>query len=124
MIVDTSVILAIFFKEKHFDWATEQLNLHANDLLMSTVNLAEVLILINDKQPKLSKFLEEQIFNSGIKFIPPDIQQAQIAALARLKFPLNLGDCFVYALAVQEDSPILTIDRDFKKVDRLVLLPD
>ncbi len=43
--------------------------------------------------------------------------------MTRLKFPLNLGDFFVYALPVQENSTILTIDRDFKNVDRPVLIP-
>jgi uncharacterized protein with PIN domain len=49
--------------------------------------------------------------------------QAQIASKARLKFSLNLGDCFAYALACVENSPILTLDSDFARVDVPVVFP-
>jgi uncharacterized protein with PIN domain len=123
MVVDTSAILALLFKEKHSEWVAKQMNAHALDLQMSTVTLAETLILIEDRQRHLFKVLEEELFSSGIKFIAPDIKQSQIVAKARLKYPLNLGDCFVYALAVVEKSPILTVDKDFKSVDLEVLMP-
>lgn len=123
MVVDTSVLLAIFFKEKHCVWASEQMNIHARELRMSTVNLTETLIHLQDKQPQLFQSLEEELLHSGIRFIAPDIEQAKIAAKARLKYPLNLGDCFVYALAIQEGCPILTLDTDFRIVNCEVIYP-
>ena len=123
MVVDTSAILAIVFKEKHGEWAAQHMNDNVQNLYMSTVNLAETLILIEDRQPHLFKTLEETLFSSGIKFIPPDVKQSQIAAKARLKYPLNLGDCFAYALATVEKCPVLTVDRDFKSVDLTIVLP-
>lgn len=117
MVIDSSVILAILFKEAHAEWASEQLNNHRDSLLMSCINLTEVLILLEERQPKLAQGLTEKILNSGIRFIPPDIQQSRIAAKARLRFPLNLGDCFAYALAKQENCPILTLDKDFHHLD-------
>ena len=50
---------------------------------------------------------------SGIRFVPPTIEDARHAAHARLHFPLNLGDCFAYALSVSQDAAILTLDDDF-----------
>jgi uncharacterized protein with PIN domain len=88
---------------------------------MSTVNLAEALILIRDRQPALADDLESRLLTSGIRFVAPDTSQARTAARARVRFPLNLGDCFVYALAVAEACPILTLDRDFRVVDRPVV---
>jgi ribonuclease VapC len=123
MVVDTSVVLAVFFAEVEGAWAAGQLAEHAPALRMSTVNLAEALILIRDRQPALADELEERLFASGIRFMPPDSAQARIAARARLRFPLNLGDCFAYALAVSENCPILTVDRDFRAVDQPVLMP-
>jgi uncharacterized protein with PIN domain len=41
MVVDTSVVLAVFFVEEHAEWAANQLAIHAGSLRMSTVNLAE-----------------------------------------------------------------------------------
>lgn len=124
MVVDASVMLAIFFGEPAGAWAAGQLTEHAGSLRMSTVNLAEALIRIRDRQPSLADDLEERLLTSGIRFVSPDTSQARIAARARLRFPLNLGDCFAYALAVAEDCPILTVDREFRAVDRPVLLPE
>jgi ribonuclease VapC len=123
MVVDTSVLLAVVFDEEHATWAVEQLEQHAAELRMSTVNLAETLILIRDRQPQLYGELEIQLLQLGIRFVPPDVVQARHAAEARLRYPLNLGDCFAYALARAEDCAILTLDEDFRAVDRDVLLP-
>ena len=46
-----------------------------------------------------------------------------MAAEARLRYPLNLGDCFAYALAVEQGTSILTLDTDFRAVDRPVVMP-
>ena len=122
MVVDTSVVLAIFFDEPHAAWAAEQLASAAN-LQMSTVNLAETLIRLRDARPTIVDDLEARLFSSGIRFVPPDADQARIAAAARLRFPLNLGDCFAYALAVSEGASILTLDRDFRALDVPVIHP-
>jgi len=91
---------------------------------MSTVNLTEVLIRVRDRQPQMYESIRSELLAGGIRFVPPDVRQAEIAAEARLRFPLNLGDCFAYALAVAEECPILTLDRDFRAVDRPLLLPE
>ena len=123
MVVDTSILLAIYFAEPDGEWAASQLSEHASVLRMSTVNLTETLIRIRDRQPQNAAKIEEQLISSDIRFIPPDVEQAQIAAEARLRYPLNLRDCFVYALAVVEKCPILALDRDFRSVDRPVVSP-
>lgn len=124
MVVDTSVILAVYFNEPHGGWAAAQLNEHAAELRMSTVNLTEVLILVRDRQPHLYEELEERLFESGIRFVAPDVEQSRTAARARLQYPFNLGDCFAYALAVAESCPILTTDSDFRSVDVPVVYPN
>jgi ribonuclease VapC len=123
VVVDTSAVLALFFREPRAAWVAAQLNAHARALRMSTVNLAEALIRIRDRQPHLADELEERLLTSGIRFVPADLRQAQLAARARLAFPLNLGDCFAYALAKAEDCAILTLEVDFRAVDCPVLLP-
>lgn len=123
MVVDTSVLLAIFFGEEHSAWAASQLQEHAAELRMSTVNLAEFMIRVRDRQPQLYEELERRVVESGIRLVPPDVRQARIAAEARGRYPLNLGDCFAYALAKAEGCGILTLDRDFRAVDCPVLMP-
>ena len=79
---------------------------HAGELRMSTVNLTECLIRLRDRQPQLADALEARVLESGIRFVPPDVAQAQLAADARLRYPLNLGDCFAYALAKAESLAV------------------
>ena len=123
MVVDTSAVLAVFFDEPHASWAAEALNAYAGELRMSTVNLAEALILVKDRQPHLANQLESMLLDAGMRFVAPDVEQARLAADARLRYPLNLGDCFAYALAVAEDCAILTLDDDFCHIDRPLVMP-
>jgi ribonuclease VapC len=123
VVVDTSVLLAVIFDDAGAAWSLEQLQAHAGELRMSTVSLAEALILVRDRQPHLAPEIEEAMVGGSIRFVAPDVAQARTAAAARLRFPLNLGDCFAYALAAAEGCPILTLDRDFRAVDIPVLLP-
>jgi len=123
MIVDTSALIAVLFKEASARWVAAKLSENAGHLKMSTVNLAEALILIRDRQPALYGKLEAQILSSGIDFVAPDAEQARIASAARIEYPLNLGDCFAYALAVIEKCAILTLDRDFSKTDARCVIP-
>ena len=81
------------------------------------------MIRLRDRQPQLADEIEEEVLTSGIRFVPPNVEQARLAARARLRYPLNLGDCFAYALAKDEGCPILTADRDFRRVDVPVVLP-
>lgn len=92
-------------------------------LRMSTINLAEVLIRLRDRFPARGDEFELTLAGSGIEFVAPDAIQAQVAARARLTFPLNLGDCFAYALARVSSDSILTIDTDFRALDVPVILP-
>jgi len=123
MILDTSALLALFFNESQGPWVEDQMGAHRASLRMSTVNLAETLILIRDRQPQLFEEMREELLSSSIHFIPPTVRQAEIAAKARLEYSLNLGDCFAYALAIDENCPILTLDPDFKKSDAKVVIP-
>ena len=123
MTVDSSVLLAVLFAEPQMAWAEAQLQAAAGRLVMSTVNLSEVLIRLKDRRVPDYSEVEAALLNSGIQFIPPDVHQARIAAQARLDFPLNLGDCFAYALAKTMDCPILTLDRDFRATDAATVSP-
>ena len=123
MVLDASPLLAIFFNEEFGPWALDQLQAHSDSLLMSTVNYAEVLILVQDRQPKAYLEIKQVIESSSIRLIAPTPTQAEIAAAARLRFPLNLGDCFCYALSKEENFPVLTLDREFRRLDVPVILP-
>ena len=117
MVIDTSALIAIIFNEKKGPQLVKILNEESGALRMSTVNLAEVIVILRDRQPQLAQELIDDVYGLGIRFVPPSVSQAETAASARLKYPLNFGDCFTYALAKEEGVPILAIDPDFKKTD-------
>mgnify|MGYP000511511829 CR=1 FL=1 len=123
MILDTSILLAIYFNEPMGLWALDQLERAGEPLQMSTVNLTETLILLRDRNKSGFAKLRERLFQEPIKYVPPSTSQAQIAAEARLKFPINLGDCFAYALAHESKEALITLDEDFIKTDITVLIP-
>lgn len=123
MVIDTSALLAIVFNEKTGLWFSEQMECHRGSLTMSTVNLTETLILVRSRQARLYDEIRERISALSIRFVPPTVKQAEAAAEVRLLYPLNLGDCFAYALAKEEACPILTTDPDFRKTDIEVVMP-
>lgn len=90
---------------------------------MSTVNYTETLIRVADRYPAARKVVAELIEEYVVRLVPPTAHQAEIAASARLFYPLNLGDCFAYALAKDEHRPLLTLDRDFRRCDIKIVLP-
>ncbi len=124
MVIDTSALLAVFFNEAYGPWVTDRLTESKTALRMSTVNYSEALILIQDRQPHLFEELRTRLLRSPIRMVPPSQGQAEIAAEARLRYPLNLGDCFAYALAKDEQVALLTLDRDFRRTDLSLVLPE
>jgi ribonuclease VapC len=124
LIVDSSALLAILFEEAHAEWVERQLASAHSQLMMSTVNLTEVLIRLRDRNPGGADAIEDRLLASGIRFVAPDVEQARLVARARIQYPLNLGDCFAYALARIHGLPLLTTDSDFRNVDIQVVLPD
>lgn len=123
MIIDSSSALAIYFNEPLGPGALAQFQ-RADRLLMSTVNLTECLCRIRSLQPNTADQLEAELLGGAIEFIAPDAAQATLAARARLRYPLNLGDCFAYALAKTTGLPLLTFDRDFRSTDPELIMPE
>ncbi|MEK6608861.1 MAG: type II toxin-antitoxin system VapC family toxin [Myxococcota bacterium] len=123
MIVDTSALLAVLFEEPHAAWVVDQLKGSVANLRMSTVNLAEALIIVRDRQPGAYARIEAAILGGVLRFVPPTVEHARLAAEARLRFPIHLGDCFAYALARAEGERLLTLDLDFKKTDVALAMP-
>ncbi len=125
MVVDTCVLLAVFFREDRAAWAQAQLDQHAGTLVMSTVNLAETLAILRSRNPQAFSTLERDVLSAGIRFVAPDVAQARAASAALRQYEkLNFGDAFLFALAEAESLPILTLDSDFLKTPHKVVHPD
>ena len=78
----------------------------------------------SNKNPVLSRSLDDLLRDARMKLEPVTPQQAHIARQAyrdfgkgRHKAGLNFGDCFAYALAKDLDEPLLFKGIDFKHTD-------
>ncbi len=124
MIVDTSAVLAVLFREsdaERYDTAIAE----ASRCGMSMANLLETAIVVESRSGgaagnELDAFLDE----AGIELEPVTLDHVRAARRAWRRFGkgnhpagLNFGDCFAYALAEVSGEPLLFKGGDFELTD-------
>ena len=120
MVVDSSALLAVLFAEPQAERIAQILS-ETEFPIISAVNYTECLIRVLDRAPDAGETLDRALAEFALEVVPVDLPLASIAAEARLRYPINLGDCFAYALAKSRNLALLTLDGDFSKTDiRLV----
>ena len=130
MIVDSSALLAILFREP--DAARyEQAIATTARCSMSVANALEASIALEGRGGaaagvELDAFLEV----TGIELVPVTTEQFIVARRAWRRFGkgnhpagLNFGDCFAYALAEASGEPLLFKGDDFARTDIKLALP-
>ena len=124
MIVDTSAVLAILFKEDD----AEQLGraiVSADIVRMSAVSFVEAAIVVEARKPETgNRQFDAFVRRTGIVIEPVTEEQAHVARQAYTDFGkgrhpagLNYGDCFSYALAKVFREPLLFKGADFGQTD-------
>jgi ribonuclease VapC len=115
IVVDASIILAIFLKEPGVEKAIQRIK----GAWCSTVNLTEIITrCVDGKIPALeaSDFLSA----NGIVFAAHDENLARLAAGLRSTTRhkgLSLGDRACLALAIRESATVITTDRAWAELD-------
>jgi len=122
MVIDTSALLCLLFGEPKAAWVAEQLSNSKTKIIMSQVNVCEALLLAAERRNIPGEILLDEIKKMNIEIVNLHPSEMILVADARRKFPINFGDCFVYALAKSRNLKLLAIDQDFSKVDCEVLL--
>ena len=126
MIVDSSVLVAIALEEPEALACSSRL-VAAPSLSISAVTLTEssMVLLSRGGQVKVD-VLDALLAQLNVDVVPVDEAQALLAREAfsrygkgRDKAHLNLGDCFVYALAKYYGEPLLFLGNDFGLTDML-----
>ena len=91
-------------------------------VLMSAGTLAEVLIVASGRH-RLSE-MNDLIDHLALTIVPVTEAAAKHAASAYQVWGkgfhpagLNFGDCFAYALAMEQNCPLLYVGNDFSKTD-------
>jgi ribonuclease VapC len=126
MIVDTSAIIAVLKEESDAPRFLRALTISAESKRMSAANYLEAAIVVDaNRNPLLSRRLDDLIVQTEIRAEPVTLEQADIARAAYRDFgkgsghpaQLNFGDCFAYALAKSMREPLLFKGDDFSHTD-------
>lgn len=100
--------------------------LSAPERRMSAAGYLETSIVVDgQRNPILSRKLDEYLLIARIGIADFAARQAKIARMAYRDFgkgsghpaQLNFGDCLAYALAVDQDEPLLFKGNDFNHTD-------
>ncbi|PYX71028.1 MAG: VapC toxin family PIN domain ribonuclease [Acidobacteria bacterium] len=124
MIVDTSAIIAVLRNEPDAVAISEAMQ-RSQVCRLSAVTYVEAgVVTDSNRNPVLSRRLDDLIRDVRMRIETVTPQQAQIARQAyrdfgkgRHKAGLNFGDCFAYALAKDLDEPLLFKGIDFTHTD-------
>lgn len=134
MFVDASAMVAILTREPDADSLADVLE-GAIAPITSPIAIFEATLgvcrkrhgSVEEAEADLRAFFD--VAGISCVAITPDDATTALTAFSRYgkgrghPAQLNLGDCFAYALAKDEDCPILTLDRDFRGCDVQVVLP-
>jgi ribonuclease VapC len=124
MIVDTSAMVAILYREPEAVEFTQLI--HDTDVCrMSVANWVELSMVIeNQLGPGGMRQAEAFFRRAGVVVEPVTLDHGEIARQAFLDFGkgrhkagLNFGDCFSYALAKSTGEPLLFKGADFSHTD-------
>jgi ribonuclease VapC len=125
MIVDSSALLAILREEPEAPACTKALELAAYSSISAATYLETAIVVDSNRDPILSRRLDELIARAHLVIEPVTEQQARLAREAYRDFgkgsghpaQLNFGDCFAYALSKHSGQPLLFKGRDFIHTD-------
>jgi ribonuclease VapC len=124
MIVDTSALVAILYREPEADAFIDLIN--GSESKLSAAGYVETGAVIDRAgDPVASRELDDLLALGEVRIEPVTEYQARIARQAYRDFgkgsshpaQLNFGDCFGYALAKTADEALLYKGNDFNHTD-------
>jgi ribonuclease VapC len=124
MILDSSAIVAIFFKEPGFEALVDKLATATNTGIGAPTATETAIVvgfrLGTDGRTLVSRFLHEQdvaIVTFGEDHWRTASEAYERFGRGRHKAALNFGDCLTYAVAKLAGEPLLAVGRDFSHTD-------
>src|SRR5512134_1521270 len=107
MVIDTSAVLAILLGEEKAEAVADVLAHSKTRPSVSPVNYVESLIILADRKKISVEEAQEALASLRLDILGVTLRDCLAAAEARLRFPLNLGDCFAYAAARERNTLLL-----------------
>jgi ribonuclease VapC len=126
MILDTSALVAILFREPEAELFTRLIHSSVHNRISAGTCLELAVVLERQAGPEADRQREMFFRRAGITIEPFTEDQLHIARQAFHDFGkgrhaagLNFGDCFAYALARFTGEPLLFKGDDFRRTDIL-----
>ena len=124
MVIDTSALAAIFFREPERDKFLYAIA-SSPARLISASTILETGVVIEARQGDAAgREFDLFVVRASLQIVPVDTEQIEVARSAWRKFGkgrhpagLNFGDCFTYALAKSTGERILAKGTDFRMTD-------
>ena len=119
--VDTSALMAIALNEPEAEGCITALT-SDNELIISAVSLAEALVVAGQRD--LAAEMATVLDRFGFNVVPVSEATAQRIATVYRRWgkgnhpaALNLGDCFAYHVAMENDCSLLFVGNGFARTD-------
>lgn len=119
MIIDTNILIACLNAETRAVQALSIWKQEGRALFISSISITEVLALGSltpSEEEKIKAFLREFIS------IPLDDAIADIAGAVRRKHGIGTPDAIIVATALSRNIPLVTRDRQFRKIAEIALV--
>jgi ribonuclease VapC len=124
MVIDSSAILAVLFKEPERDAFATAIAVSGQRLVSSVNALEAAIVVAARKGPSGVRELDLFFHRAGIEIVSFTAAQLGLAREAWERYGkghhtagLNLGDCCAYALARHSGEPLLFKGEDFGRTD-------
>ena len=124
MIIDTSTILSILFREPDAERFASAITAASSRRISAATLLETTIVLESRSGSAAARDLDAFLQQAQIELEPVTSEHAQTARQAWRTFGkgnhpagLNFGDCFAYALAKATREPLLFKGRDFELTD-------
>lgn len=124
MVIDTSALAAIFFREPERQTFVDTVLADVRPLVSAATILETGMVVEGRQGEAAGREFDLFVVRAALHIVPFDAEQAEIARSAWRKYGkgrhpagLNFGDCFSYALAKSTGEPLLAKGTDFASTD-------
>ncbi|MFH1257714.1 MAG: PIN domain-containing protein [Candidatus Micrarchaeota archaeon] len=122
IMVDSFAWLAYFKKERGGEKVYALLKNKESEVFTTAANLYEIYYRLSEDVGKEKLLIALSFIKTRAKIVAVDELIAEIAAEVRLHHGLKAIDAFTYAAAKQLNAKVVTGDRDFSKLDNVILI--
>lgn len=124
MIVDSSALIAILFKENEAPAFASAMRDASSRAIAAPTVVEAALVVEGRSGPAMGAELDDLLGTMDAEVVPFTAEHAALAREAWRRYGkgrhpagLNLGDCFAYALAKARNEPLLFKGEDFAQTD-------